>query len=109
MRTPAGILAARHYPLVALLLQVILDRHALCGIAAFGRDGDGGIGLAAVDLNGRQVDVHAFDIQPGLGQMVDNSLTHRVIILGAVMTSGEREDQQQSGADSHDLIIHAVL
>ena len=81
----AGILFADDGPLVVALLQVILHRHALGGVAPFGDDGDGGIGLVALGFETGDVDVHALDVETALGKVVDDALTHRVIVLaGAV-------------------------
>ena len=105
MGTGTSTLLADDGPLVIALLQVILHRHALSLVAAFGDDGDGGICLIALGFEVGDGDVHALDVEAALGKVVDDALTHRVIVLSGAVAGGQGEGEEQNCGKTHDSII----
>ena len=91
VRAGARALLPDDSPLVVALLELILHRHTLSLVPAFGNDGNGGIGLTAFGFEVGDGHVHTLDVQTALGKVIDHALTHRVIVLAGAVAGGQRE------------------
>lgn len=83
----ASILSPHHHPLRALLPEVIVHHHARCRVTALRGNRNRSIGLIALKLNRSYLYIHTWKVQSALclAQMVENSLTDRIIALRAAI------------------------
>jgi len=96
-----GILRTHHLPSAILLLHLIAQSHALAGIDALRREDHRGIGLIAIELHGRNIDVHRCDIQIPARKMVQHALPDRFFALIAAVTRSQAGEEHQDGSYSH--------
>lgn len=96
-------------PFGCLVFQVVFEIHGRSIGLALQGNRHRGVGLLALVVDCSNLNVHRSHVEFGLLEMIDHTLTHRVIVIcSAVLTAGETEGQKEGVNQTHYSIIPGV-